>query len=89
VVGVDVPDFVGFFGGVEVWIGVRAEERDEGSSTTGIGRRVLVFIGDDEVPACCDTDLARVFRGVSGILPVVFCVCLYSVSREMIIQRYS
>jgi hypothetical protein len=55
-----------FLGGVEVLIGVRAEERDEGSSTTGIGRRV--FIGDDDVPACWDTDLARVFRGVSGIL---------------------
>jgi hypothetical protein len=49
-------------------MGVRAEERDEGSSTTGIGRRVFVFIGDEEVPACCETDLARVFRGVSGIL---------------------
>ena len=70
-------------------IGVRAEERDEGSSTTGIGRRVFVFIGDDEVPACWDTDLARVVRGVSGILPVVFCIRLYSVCRKMIDQRYS
>jgi hypothetical protein len=60
-----------FLGGVEVLIGVRAEERDEGSSTTGIGRRVFVFIGDDEVPACWDTDLARVCRGVSGILSTV------------------
>jgi hypothetical protein len=50
---------------------------------------VFVFIGDDEVPACWDTDLARVFRGVSGILPVVFCIRLYSLSRKMIIQRYS
>ena len=70
-------------------IGVRAEERDAGSSTTGIGRRVFVFIGDDEVPACWDTDLARVFRGVSVILPVVFCIRLYSVCRKMIDQRYS
>jgi hypothetical protein len=68
---VDVPDFVVFLGGVEVLTGVRAEERDEGNSTTGIGRRVFVFIGDDEVPACWDTDLARVFRGVSGILSTV------------------
>ena len=85
----DVPDLVVFLGGVEVLIGVRAEERDEGNSTTGIGRRVFVFIGDDDVPACWDTDLARVFRGVSGILPVVFCIRLYSLSRKMIIQRYS
>jgi hypothetical protein len=72
-----------------VLIGVRAEERDEGSSTTGIGRRVFVFIGDDDVPACCDTDLARVVRGVSGILYIVLGILLYSVCREMIRQRYS
>ena len=65
----DVPDFVNFLGGVEVLTGVRAEERDEGNSTTGIGRRV--FIGDEEDPACCDTDLALVVRGVSDIVSPV------------------
>ena len=68
-VGVDVPDFAAFFGGVEVLTGVRAEERDEGNSTSGIGRRV--FMGDDEDPACCDTDLALVVRGVSGMFPTI------------------
>ena len=65
----DWPDFVVFFGGVEVLTGVRAEERDEGNSTIGIGRRV--FMGDDEDPACCDTDLALVVRGVSGMFSTI------------------
>ena len=71
-VGVDWPDLVDFLGGVEVLAGVRAEEREAGSSTTGIGRRV--FIGDDEDPACCDTDLARVVRGESGMISTVLSV---------------
>jgi len=55
-----------------VLAGVRAEEREAGSSTTGIGRRV--FIGDDEDPACCDTDLALVALGESDMLLKAFYV---------------
>ena len=71
-VGVDWPDFVAFLGGVEVLAGARAEEREAGSSTTGIGRRV--FIGDDEDPACCDMDLALVALGESDMLLKAFYV---------------
>jgi len=72
VVGVDWPDLADFLGGVEMLAGVRAEEREAGSSTTGIGRRV--FIGDDEDPDCCDTDLALVALGNSGMVSTVLCV---------------
>lgn len=64
----EVLDVEAFLGGVAVLTGVRAEEREEGNSTTGIERRVFVWIGDDDDPACCDTDLAREARGVLAIV---------------------